>query len=373
MRSLSFLYSPGRAGRLEAVRRGESPSEFFYGALELEKQGLEIRILEADPLTPPHWPCAALDFIGQNGPIKLDGHVAQAVWDALPLWEKGDVVVGTTGAHAFALALLKGLRRHSVPVVGIHCGLLNHPINPLRRRSTAALMRRMESMLFGEGERQPMLEAYPGIGGHLHVNQFGVDTRFWSPGPSRERGYVLAVGNDGRRDYATLIAAARRFDCPFVVVTGNELPLHPPHVRQLKGSYSEGLSDLDLRDLVRGAACVVTPLQATRQPSGQSVTLQAMACGRPVVLSDTEGLWCRKTLRDGETLLLTPPGDADALAARIREIVASPSLARRLGEAARDAVCRHATIGQFADRLLSICQRALAIDAKPGSVKPNGA
>ena len=360
MRSLSFLYSPGRIQRLAAARRGESPTEFFYGALELEKRGVDVRIVEADPLTPPHWPCAALNFIGQNGPIKLDGHVAQAAYDALPAVKAGEVAVGTTGAHAFALALLKWTRRHATPVVGIQCGLLNHPINRWRRLGTVALLRRMESMLFGEGEREPMLEAYPGIGDRLHVNQFGVDERFWTPGPARESGYVLAVGSDGRRDYDVLMAAARRVDVPFVVVTEkNRLHDPPANVRHLEGAFWDGPSDLELRDLYRGAACVVTPLQPTRQPSGQSVTLQAMACGRPVALSDVEGLWSRETLRDRETLLLAPPGDAAALAERIREVLADSALASRLGSAAREAVCRHATIGQFADRLLDICQKAL--------------
>ena len=44
------------------------------------------------------------------------------------------------------------------------------------------------------------------------------------------------------------------------------------------------------------------------QPSGQSVTLQASACARPVVLSRTRGLWDPDRLRDGENVLLVPPG-----------------------------------------------------------------
>ena len=41
----------------------------------------------------------------------------------------------------------------------------------------------------------------------LSVNQFGVDPQFWSPAGERED-YVLAIGNDPRRDYQTLLAAA---------------------------------------------------------------------------------------------------------------------------------------------------------------------
>ena len=365
MHSLSFVYQPGRMNRLEAARRGESPSEFFYGALELEKQGLDVRVIEADPATQPHWPSAALNLIGQIGPIKLDGHVMQAAWDALPLMEKSDMVVGTTGANAFALALLKCLGRHSMPVVGIQCGLLNHRINALRRWSSSALLRRMDSVLFGGAELKPMMDAYPGIEGHLHVNEFGVDTRFWTPGPAPETGYVLAVGNDWHRDFETLMNAARKVDVPFVVVTRRDLPGCPSNVHHRVGSFAEGVSDAELRELYRGATCVVTPLKRTMQPSGQSVTLQAMSCGRPVVLTNTPGLWSADTVRDGETLLLTPVSDADAMAGRIREILDDSSRASRLGEAARESVCRYAPIENFARRLLAVCQHAVERGAGP--------
>ena len=45
----------------------------------------------------------------------------------------------------------------------------------------------------------------------------------------------------------------------------------------------------------------------------------ALACGRPVVTADSDG--AREWLRDGETALLTPAGDAAALAAALRRLL----------------------------------------------------
>jgi glycosyltransferase involved in cell wall biosynthesis len=354
-RLIGFVFNPGRLDRLDACRRGEAPSEFFYGAIELAARGLDIRFLETDPATPVHWPCAAFNFLGQNGPVKLDGSFMQATGNLLNQLNECDVVVGTTGGHAFALAFWRSIGCLRVPIVAIQAGLLNHKINFLRRHSTTFFLKRMQSMLYGESEVDLMHQVFSGIRGHVHVNQFGVDTAFWTPGPASESGYILAVGNDGRRDYATLIEAARQLPWRVILITTCELPSLPSNVEHIRGSYVRGVSDTKLRDLYRGASCVVVPLKPTFQPSGQSVTLQAMACGRPVVLTETQGVWSRDTVRDGETLLLTPPEDTNRLVQAIRCMMENMEFGKNLGISARNAVVRSATIQSFADRLLHIC------------------
>jgi glycosyltransferase involved in cell wall biosynthesis len=56
---------------------------------------------------------------------------------------------------------------------------------------------------------------------------------------------------------------------------------------------------------------------------------QALACGTPLVTSDTPA--ARELLRDGESALLVPPGDAPALAAAVRRLASDPELARGVG------------------------------------------
>lgn len=59
--------------------------------------------------------------------------------------------------------------------------------------------------------------------------------------------------------------------------------------------------------------------------------VEAMAMGLPVVASAVGGL--RVTVQQGETGLLVPPGDAQALATALMDVLLDGSLARRLGEA----------------------------------------
>ena len=55
---------------------------------------------------------------------------------------------------------------------------------------------------------------------------------------------------------------------------------------------------------------------------------QALACGTPLVTADTPA--ARELLVDGESALLVPAGDPDALAAALRRLAAKPELGPRL-------------------------------------------
>ena len=69
------------------------------------------------------------------------------------------------------------------------------------------------------------------------------------------------------------------------------------------------------------------------------VALEAMERARPVIAASIGGL--EDLVRDGETGLLVPPGDADALAQAMLTMAADPALAVSMGiEARRRAIER---------------------------------
>jgi glycosyltransferase involved in cell wall biosynthesis len=124
--------------------------------------------------------------------------------------------------------------------------------------------------------------------------------------------------------------------------------------------HDAALSDVQLRDLYRGSRFVVVPLRESTQPQGQSVTLQAMACGKAVILSRTRGLWSEERMRHGENCHLVPAGDADALRRAIDELAADPAYAERLGRSARRTVEQHFTSDAMAEQLAGVVSEAAA-------------
>lgn len=356
---VAFIYMKGRLVRLPEVQQGRSPTEFFYGAVEMARAGHDVSHWEIDPSEAPRlserllgrlWPASAR-------PVKMEPGTVTQVLRRAAEFNRADCLVATGGNIAFALAALSCVGVIRKPILGIQCGVLHFRYNAARRRISAALLRRMHTILFGEAELQPMRRFFDLPENVISVSLFGVDTRFWQPGPAGPRDLVLAIGNDGRRDFQTLIDAAPGIPAPIHIVTKLPLPSNlPSNVVHHHGSWhGTELSDERIRELYRRARVVVVPLHPNGQPSGQSVTLQAMACGCPVVLTETEGLWSRAQMRDGENILFTPPGDGEALASRVRTLLADPQFAGEIGRASRAFAELEGSIETFAATMEDWC------------------
>ena len=197
----------------------------------------------------------------------------------------------------------------------------------------------------------------------MKVNYFGVDADFWSPDSgAANKGYILSVGNDFRRDYELLLRVAATMPSQkFVILTRikMEQPV-PPNVEIMGSSWhTEAVTDIRLRELYRGAACIVVTLKESHQPSGQSVALQSMACGKPVVLTRTSGLWHKELMRDGENVRMVEPADCEALKEAVEEVLGDLELSEKLGANGRELVCQHFTIENFAAGIESMCREAM--------------
>ncbi len=82
------------------------------------------------------------------------------------------------------------------------------------------------------------------------------------------------------------------------------------------------------------------------------VLLEAMAAARPVVATPVGGT--PELVVDGETGLLVPAGDVDALADALRRLLDDPELAARMGEAGRRRVEERFTAERMVERVLEL-------------------
>jgi glycosyltransferase involved in cell wall biosynthesis len=87
----------------------------------------------------------------------------------------------------------------------------------------------------------------------------------------------------------------------------------------------------DVRSVWRRAAIAVLP--STYGEGVPKTLLEAAACVRPVVATDVPG--CREAVRSGETGILVPPHDVEALAEAIAALAADPARRRTMGRAGR--------------------------------------
>ncbi len=118
------------------------------------------------------------------------------------------------------------------------------------------------------------------------------------------------------------------------------------------------LSDADLHSLAAVADWFVHP---TLYEGSSIVTLEAMAHGLPVIASDAGGL--PDKVRDGESGVLVPAGDAAALGAALRRAAAADGIA--MGAAGRRHCEAHFSWNAVVDQYIELYHRVAAV--RPGT------
>ncbi|MEO1465256.1 MAG: glycosyltransferase family 4 protein [Cyanobacteria bacterium J06633_1] len=214
------------------------------------------------------------------------------------------------------------------------------------------LLRCDRILVLGEGAAQHLTEVFDLPADSVDCIQFGIDSQFWHPAqlwspPSQHAPYVLSVGSDLARDYDTLIQALPQ-GVSLKVVT--RLPIER-HNSDKQIDVASEFCDLELRQLYQCAQFVVTPLQDVYQPSGQSATLQAMACAKAVILTRTRGIWAPDLMQHLENCYLVSPGNVEELRAAIQYFLDKPEEANRIGNNARKVVETALSSQQFAQSL----------------------
>lgn len=144
-------------------------------------------------------------------------------------------------------------------------------------------------------------------------------------------GDYIFSGGDSMRDYPTLLRAVENLPLPVIIATRLKLD---PSIKIPPNVTIKPVSTAEFRHLLAGARLVVFPLRMDQiRTSGQQSYLNAMALGKPVIVTDTDDAPFH--IEHRKTGLLTPSGDAAALQRAIRELLDSPNLANDLAAAAQ--------------------------------------
>ena len=354
---ITYLFRGGRRERLAQPGRG--PTEFFYGYQQFLAMGVDVSILEdsdvgmAAPLAPIFRLLNKLSGLlgglptGMAAGLILGGHCRQL--------DEAGCLIATTNGMGMSLAIARALGKVRVPVLLLAMGLLPHHPSKLQTWLFRRLAKHIRIACISRAEEKHLRNIF--VGQIISYVPFGVDHWFWHPGPVDvgEKSFVLAIGNDPSRDWATL-AQAWSPDLPRLkIITCLQVPVVPSNVEVIRGDWRTSfLSDEELRELYWRAAVVLVPLKETIQPSGQSSCLQAMACGKSIVLSDIAGLWDREVILNEQNVLLVPPGDASALNLAVRRLLASPALRQNLGRQARITIVNHFNVDIMATSLYDV-------------------
>jgi glycosyltransferase involved in cell wall biosynthesis len=211
-------------------------------------------------------------------------------------------------------------------------------LEKLKWWANKACFRRARAVVaWAEWTKAGLVARYDVPADKVHVIPPGVDYARWSAYGHREPSgegpvRVLFVGGDlERKGGLVLLEAVRTLraegvDVELDLVTRDDVP-EQDGVRAHHGlTPNSG----PLIELYHGADVFCLPTLGDCLPM---VLSEAGAVGLPLVSTDVGAIG--EIVRDGETGLLVPAGDAGALAAALRQLAADPARRRAMGEAAR--------------------------------------
>ncbi len=153
----------------------------------------------------------------------------------------------------------------------------------------------------------------------------GIDTLLAAMGALKNTGFL-----DSQKIKLAIIGGEIETDSGDLDAEMNRLNLLRERADIQEFVHFLGSRDQDTLQYYYSAAEVV--VMPSHYESFGLVALEAMACGTPVVASETGGLVF--LIRDGETGFHVPAGDAEALADRLEMLLSDPELQAQLGQQA---------------------------------------
>jgi D-inositol-3-phosphate glycosyltransferase len=207
----------------------------------------------------------------------------------------------------------------------------------------------------------------------IRVVPWGVDTDMFTPeGPVAARNgrprLLTAADLNERAPLETLLRALTKVPGAELLIVGgpdrDDLPTDNAYVRLAAFAGTLDVSDRviftgrvehnAMPALLRSADLVVSTCQY--EPSG-TTSLQAMACGTPVIAPPVGGHV--DAVVDGTTGILIPPGRPALLAQRIRQLLAHPMLIEAYGVAAADRARSRYSWDRIAGETLAVYDKAI--------------
>jgi glycosyltransferase involved in cell wall biosynthesis len=333
---VAWLYPRPKRHFLEAYRRGEEPDQL--SAIDTVRDFGMVPTL-VDPLPRPWNPFAGRHSLWSGiDPLRAVRLVLSR--------RHYDLFLSVGESSALILLLLRSAFRFRQPVV-VWDPALGGNWTPRRKILDYVLSRADRILVVGENQCAHVRAHYPRAAPVAAIHHWE-DTRFYAPesSASADRGYVLSIGDDVARDFRCLAQAAAEVAAPVIIKSGRapDFPL-PPNVQVM----SKRVPYRELRDLYAGARLVVVPLTDAVHASGVNSILEAFAMGKATVVSDSEGI--RDFVQDGETALVVPPGNPDAMRLAINRLLVDRGLADRLGRNARRVAEERFALRAFASRL----------------------
>ncbi len=341
--SITYVFGDGRSKHI--LSKENFAKEFFYGFFEFKDEFKNIDFIEFSPKNKKSFinsfffifskvlrKISKLSFFFEN----------ICTYKNLNILSKSKYIILTNdriGISTLPLLLILKIFKKSKSTV-IVMGLLAKDTRNIISHITQRLLliiffKTVNNFIFlSKGEFNQAKMSFKKYKKKFYFVPFCIDTNFWEQENNLNSKSILFIGNDGRREYDFAIKLAANmpeFDFTFVTSNINKNDIRSQNITLIEGQWNKKiLSDEEVKNIYNESILTIIPIKDSYQPSGQSVALQSMSMGVPVLITETIGFWDKDVFKDGENIFFIEKNDINKWSNKIKEIIQNKKITNQV-------------------------------------------
>lgn len=362
-KNITYIFTGNRKNNFQTGKI--QSKEFYYGITELDINKFNLKIIE--PIKRAKFKKIFLYVIDRflNKFVNLPFYTAKFFnIKNLKTFFRSDhifVVNESAGCSVLPLVIITKIFRKTkvyLFVMGLYSKKLKYPrLRFLHNFFLKSIYKRYDYLFFlGKGELEKAKKIHKFNKKLVHF-PFYIDTKFWSSDSLdlSQNNQIIFIGNDGNRNVSLLFEIAKSlpsYNFLFVSQIKELKNVNLPNVRVVFGKWgSSDISDSVIKEYYENSKICIIPLKESTQPSGQSVTLQSLSIGVPVIISKTEGFWDHENFLDSKNITFCE-NKLEMWVDKIEELYSDNNLLNNLSKNGRNVVLKNYNLDLLKKRLV---------------------
>lgn len=354
MKNILYVFNPGRKARLSSDIAG--PEDFFYGYGTFKKKGYSTELLELSE-KPNVTLSPIFKIIRKLSKIPIYTEKLVSIDNIKKIFHS-DTIIATNqnvGYSLFPLLLiLRFVKKFNFLILsmGMIENINNKWLNKLIINKTIHLSKKI--IVISKNEIIKARKLFPKYFDKFIYIPFCIDTNFWtSESKTTQKNKVLFIGNDKFRDYLFLEKLALAMpEINFTFLTTNISSTKCANINLINGRWNDSkFSDKEVRQLYEENYITILPLLESYQPSGQSVALQSMSMGVPVLITETAGFWDTELLISNENIILVEKNDVNLWKRTITDLISNKTMYKKIANNGKKIVSEQFNLDKFIEQI----------------------
>ena len=364
-KKITYIFGDGRKDKLQSNKI--FAKEFFYSYFEFKNKSKDVNIIEFKENNNPY--LKFLDKLLRK--ITNLSFYTDNIYNSRNkrLLKNSDIIIATNDRLGLSiLPMLIPKRGQNYKSFVFIMGLLSNNSTNLIKKFTnrfflSIFLKTFDKFIFlGKPEYEKAIKKFSKYKDKFAFLPFSIDTEFWSfKKNSVKENDILFIGNDSFRDYEFVLDLASKLESlSFKVITSqiNEDKVkNIPNVELVNGKWNKDLlSDHEILEIYKKSKLTILPLKNTIQPSGQSVALQSMSAGTPVMITKIEGFWDETQFENNVNIFFLENNNIVDWSKKINKVLNSNVIQENISTNARKLVHNIYNLDLFHKRFIEIME-----------------